>query len=530
MKWLTWSMLILGLLSCSKPPSKADFGKSGAATGEGNDPSDSEDSKKDNKELSLSQCTAPSRSLYRLTRTELANNVASVLKLAAAEHSVFLNALPLDPSTTGYENDSKSMQMSSDLITAISISLDRILTAEKVSSVLNCKAATDLNDACIQSALKGLATRAYFASAADDSRVVSYLNSLKTLQTKDIERLRFAIKNIFISPHFIFNVFDADRLKAHLANLLWLGSAEASDSALLAMKNQDFLKKLLNDDKAKNFTDAFMMRRLHLDGIDKNFVGLSNEEIQLRKSMGEETRLFIWDVFKSDQPITTLLTSQTSFIDPRLAQHYGIESMGEGFVKTKLPSKRRGLLTQASMLTTTSKSTESNIIARGLWITEKVFCQHIPAAPAVDPLPEDMVGKMLTPRQKLEAHRAKKECGACHDLFDPAGYALENFGPNGQWREAYTSGLPLDTKAQFNDGSVTNTPEEFFAYVEKNKSRFSECFAGQLLTYILRRELTAADKCALDAVQDGFTQKNWGLETAMLEILRWHEASDGGQP
>ncbi len=335
----------------------------------------------------------------------------------------------------------------------------------------------------------------------------------------------FALKSIFLSSRFLYGSMDKTSLRAHLANTLWLDSSDvAVNPELQKLNDKAFVDVLLKDPRADRFAESFLMRHLKVDDMTKGIdPATAADRYKLLNSMGNETRLFITDIFKNDRPISDLIMSKTSFVNSDLAKIYGMSDPGQDFVKVALPNNRQGLMTQASVLTITSKPTETNIISRGLWIVEKVLCQQIPAPPNVQALPPSSGSQPTTPRQQLEAHRASPACASCHNLMDPAGFALENFGPVGTYRDQYDNGLPVDTTAEFADKTVTKTSAEFFAYIGKHKDDFSKCFARELLTYVMRRSLSDADSCAVDTLSRGMSEKNWGMQTSLNQILSWYE-------
>jgi hypothetical protein len=526
-RWVGAIALVCGVLlsGCQGAPEKVSVGsKSNGVQSDNNQGEKIPDNKSPSGGLSLASCAAPVRNIYRLTRTEMANTIGAVLDLTPAETASLKASLTVEATKTGYENDLNSLQVTPEQLMSLSLALDTLLTNERIKTILNCGDKTDVADSCVSTALSEMVKKSYISTDASSPSLQAYKQMVANLKTKGYDRLRFAIRNIFISPSFLFHSTNKEDIKAHLANTIWLGTGEyAKNSELKGLRDRQFVKKLLSDEKAQRFAQSFLMRRMKIDDIAKNTDSSKAQQANLFESMGQESKLFIWDIFRSDRPLADLLLSKQSFVDSELAKIYGLPNPGPGFVKVNLPENRRGLLTQASVLTATSKATETKIISRGLWIVEKAFCQHIPAAPDVEALPPDNPAKPTTLREKLEIHRAAPACSGCHTLMDPPGFALENFGPLGAFRTQYENGLPVDTRANFKDGTVTQTPSEFFSYVEKRKGDFTNCLAEELLTYVTRRSLNEGDKCAVDTLARGMTENGWGLETSLSEILMWYE-------
>jgi hypothetical protein len=214
--------------------------------------------------------------------------------------------------------------------------------------------------------------------------------------------------------------------------------------------------------------------------------------------MIKETELFFEHIVKNDRKITELLDADYTFVNERLARHYGLKDVrGPEFRLVKLPDNRRGgIVTQASVLTVTSNPTRTSPVKRGKWILENLLgVQPPPPAPDVPELPP--VGEIKgSLRQQMEQHRANPACATCHEKLDPLGFGLENFDAVGAWRDQDNK-QKIDASGVLPDGSQFDGPAELRKVLLKKSAEFRKCFAEKLLTYALGRGLEFYDKCVL---------------------------------
>lgn len=224
------------------------------------------------------------------------------------------------------------------------------------------------------------------------------------------------------------------------------------------------------------------------------------------KDMREETEMLFRHVMGGNLPVHTLLSADYTFINPRLAQHYGIQGVeGEGFRKVSLKgTSRRGLLGHASFLTLTSHSRRTSPVLRGKYVLENLFDTPPPPAPPNVPALDDDHGKSggysLTLRQELEAHRKDPDCASCHALMDPIGFGLENFDGIGRWRDTDRD-MPLDVSGKLVSGQeFASSGEMLDIFLADYRGQFHRAVAVKMLTYALGRGVEYYDRTAVEEI------------------------------
>jgi hypothetical protein len=217
----------------------------------------------------------------------------------------------------------------------------------------------------------------------------------------------------------------------------------------------------------------------------------------LRSAMKEETDRFFDDFAKQARPVRDLLTADFTYLNDRLAKHYGYPSPGTAFTKVMLTGlDRRGMIMQGGILTLTSHPNRTSAVARGKWLLDRLLCTTPPPPPAKVPaLEESNMGTAnLTQREQLAIHRMKPQCAICHNLMDPLGLGLENYDGIGRYR-ATQDGKPIDSAGELPDGGKFSGPQELAAILSMD-SRFDECVTRHLLTFMLGRVFEDADGSA----------------------------------
>jgi hypothetical protein len=262
---------------------------------------------------------------------------------------------------------------------------------------------------------------------------------------------------------------------------------------------------MLADPKARALVENFAGQWLHLrelatvtpevDGFDEN----------LREAFIEETRDLVDYVRTQDLPITELLTADYTFLNERLAKHYGIPGVrGSHFRKVKLPpgSHRRGLLGQGSILTITSTASRTSPVIRGSWVLDNLLAAPVPQPPPGVETNIDGDGTQVittSVRQRLENHRKNPSCASCHNIMDPVGFALENFNAIGAWRER-DGDSAIDASGTLVDGTKIVGPEDLTAALLSKSDLFVTNVVEKLMTYALGRGVDYHDMPAVRAI------------------------------
>jgi len=410
-------------------------------------------------------------------------------------------------------------------------SRERILTCRPDTA-----AASQLS--CAREILSTLARRAFRRPVTeDDLTTILDLYAKARDEGGDFDAgLRVALQAILADPEFIFrfervpaNVGPGENyrisdleLASRLSFFLW---SSGPDDELIQVASEGKLrdpdnlerqtKRLLADPRARTLSTNFASHWLHLQNLadfHPDVFLYPDWDTNLNRSMKQETLLFFDSIVREDRSVRELLTADYTFVDGRLALHYGIaDVLGNRFRRTVIDDpNRRGLLGHASILSLTSLSNRTSPVVRGAWILDVLLGAPPPTPPAdVPPLEENEHGKKLTSvRERLEEHRANPVCASCHDVMDPIGYSLENFDPVGAWR-AKDTGFDIDPSGELFDGTEIKSPADLRAYLLRSEALFVRNFSRNLLMYGLGRvvqhyDMPAVRKIAMDAEADDY--------------------------
>jgi hypothetical protein len=363
--------------------------------------------------------------------------------------------------------------------------------------------------------------------------------------------IQLAVEAILCSPQFLFRVeldprprrrgevlpptraVNEYELASRLSYFLWSSMPDDELAQLAAsgkLRDGDTLgrqvRRMLRDPKARalveNFGDQWLQLRL-LGTINPDTKQFPAFDDALRRAMLEETRLFFESLVRDDRSVLDFLDAKDTFVNERLARHYGIPGVrGEEFRRVTLPDDRRGgLLGQASILTVTSNPTRTSPVKRGKWILEQILgTPPPPPPPDVPELKEDKdVVLSGTLRQRMEQHRANPSCATCHGRMDPLGFGLENFDAVGAWREK-DGPFPVDASGTLPSGQTFQGPKALKAILQERREDFARCLAEKLLTYALGRGLDYYDKCAVDRMVAALARDDYRFSTLVLEIVQ----------
>jgi mono/diheme cytochrome c family protein len=371
--------------------------------------------------------------------------------------------------------------------------------------------------------------------------------------------VRDALSAILASPHFLYRAESgvgtgATRtlsdleLASRLSFFLW---SSLPDEELLKLatesrlSNPDVLagqvSRMLADPRAKSLSDDFAFQWLHLSKLDeitpdRTQFPQASRLLDPRGMFKEELRLFIDSVLRSDRSVFELLTADYTFLNERLAMHYGIETVKGGhFRRVMLDNRARdGLLGKGAILMLTAYPNRTSPVLRGAWILDRLLGSPPPEPPLnVPTLPENKRGQPArTLRARLEQHRANPTCGACHGAMDPLGLALENFNAVGQFRANDPDTLtPIDSTGQLPDGTTIDGPDDLRrALVDRPDHQFVQALTENLLTYALGRSLDYHDMPAVrrivrQAAADDYRFKSIVLGVISSDAFRKREGS-----
>lgn len=340
-------------------------------------------------------------------------------------------------------------------------------------------------------------------------------------------RLRFAIELLLASPWFLFKVeldpagaegtreLNDHELATRLSYFLW---STTPDDQLLELARRGTLRdpevyaaeveRLLEDPRSRALADNFAAQWLQLRPLadmrmdPERFPDFDEE---LRDAMEEETRAFFDHLLRTNAPVTELIEADYTFVEARLAEHYGLEGeYGDRFQRASLrDTPRRGVLGQAAMLTVTSDPTRTSPVKRGRWILDVLLGAPPPAPPpGVDSLDEDPAAiTAASLRERLEQHRADPACSVCHETMDPLGFGLEVFDATGALRER-DGEFEIDARGTLPDGSSFEGPLGLVAILGKDDA-LARAAAERLFVYALGRGLEGDDRWAIQRILEG---------------------------
>jgi len=362
------------------------------------------------------------------------------------------------------------------------------------------------------------------------------------------EGVRTALQAILASPYFVFRfettppnavpgqdykISDLD-LASRLSFFLW-GSLPDQELLTLAeqhkLSNQKTVERevhrMLADPKAEALSTRFASQWLRLQDLDKvhpDVFLFPDFDLQLAQSMRRETQLFFNDIVQNDKSILDLFTANYTFVNERLAHHYGIPNVsGPEFRKVFYPdSTRRGILGQGSMLVETSVADRTSPVLRGKWVMEVLIGMPPPPpppnVPALDETKDSKNGHQLTTRERMEIHRANPTCNACHQYMDPIGLSLDNFDVTGKWRYRENAML-LDTKGRLYDGTPVNSENDLLNALLKRPIPLVRTFTENLMAYAVGRRMEDYDQPTIRAIARDAEAKGYRLSSFVMGVV-----------
>ena len=402
---------------------------------------------------------------------------------------------------------------------------------------------------CASEILSNLAARAFRRPATDEDIAQLMAFYERSRARGDFESgIRDALSAVLVSPHFIYRaeegLFDAEskmisdfELASRLSFFIW---SSLPDEELLNLANEgklsdpDVLKeqvaRMLGDERAKTLSDDFTGQWLNLAKLDEitpngGLFRHASRSLDPRPMFKEELSLFIDSVLRSDQPVTRLLDADYTYLNERLAMHYGIEDVkGSRFRKVTLEDPtRHGLLGKGAILMLTANPNRTAPVLRGAWILDRILgTPPSDPPPGVDTNLENEIGQVpKTVRERLAQHRENPTCNSCHGVLDPLGLALENFDTVGQFRIVDPETLtPLDSSGELPDGSLINGPVDLRDALVARSDMFMKSMTENLMTYALGRTISYRDMPAVRAIVRETAAEGNRFEALVYNIVR----------
>jgi len=415
--------------------------------------------------------------------------------------------------------------------------------------VFTCRPSTAAEQApCARKILSTLARRAYRGpvSSTDLDALMSFYDS--GAKKGGFEAgVQNALHVMLATPKFLFRS-EPDPANVPAGQIYKLGDLELAsrlsfflwssipDEELLSAAEQKKLnqpavldaqiKRMLADPKSQALVTNFAGQWLYLRNLqsarpdNKIFPDFDDN---LRQAFRKETEMLFESIVREDHNVIDLLTADYTFVNDRLAQHYGIPNIyGSQFrrVSVKDPA-RRGLLGQGSILTVTSYPNRTSPVLRGKWILENILGTPPPTPPAnVPPFPENEEGAKPRPiREILEEHRKNPACAGCHAVMDPLGFSLENFDATGEWRTKDKSG-PIDPSGVLADGSKVDGPLALRQALLKQPERFVDTMTEKLLTYALGRGLEYYDMPVVRTIVHDAAKQDYKFSALVFNMVK----------
>lgn len=354
--------------------------------------------------------------------------------------------------------------------------------------------------------------------------------------------IQLPMKAVLVSPHFLFRIEDDPKeaesvrtlndweFATRLSYFLW---SSMPDDELFSLAEKETLRKpevlkaqvarMLKDPRSRSLTENFAQQWLTLRSlktITPDPKTYPSWDENLRSAMLNETEQYFDYIVKNDRKVTEFLDSDYTFLNDRLAKHYGISGVqGESFRYVKLSDRHRGgLITQASILTVTSNPTRTSPVKRGKWVLENIL--GTPPPPPAPDVPElEATPLKGTLRQRMEQHRANPACATCHAKLDPMGFGLENFDGIGGWRTEEQRSK-IDASGEMPDGAKFDGPAQLRKMLLGKSEAFRKCFAEKMLTYALGRGLEYYDHCVLEDLVKNLKAGDDKLSSLIFAIVQ----------
>ncbi|MBV9508001.1 MAG: DUF1592 domain-containing protein [Acidobacteriia bacterium] len=401
---------------------------------------------------------------------------------------------------------------------------------------------------CARQALEPLARRAYRrAVTQDDMRPLLEFFERGSAKAGTGRGFQMALRRLLASPSFLFraetspanlppgtlHAINPVELASRLSFFLW--SSIPDDHLLdLAIGGQlarpevltSEVRRMLADPKGERFVSNFAGQWLQLRNLSNarpNSGEFPDFDDNLRQAFRQETEMLFASILREDRSVLDLLRADYTFLNERLARHYGIPGVyGSNFRRVAVADEqRRGILGQGSILTLTSHADRTSPVVRGKWILENLLgAPPPPPPPEVPPLGENTDGASpRSLRARMEVHRANAVCASCHKLMDPIGFALENYDAVGAWRTE-DSGAPIDATGRLADGTEVSGVVSLRSAILARPENFVSTVTEKLLIYALGRGLEPYDMPAVRAIARQAAPGDYRFSSLIMGVVR----------
>lgn len=407
------------------------------------------------------------------------------------------------------------------------------------AQILTCE---DDTTACTNEVISNFGTRAWRRPLEDDetARLAQFVDLAKAEGLAWEDGIKLALEAILVSPNFIFRVeFDPDledtephpisqyEMASRLSYFIWSTMPDAELFQLAAEGRlqeeavlREQVERMLDDPKSVSMIDNFATQWLFIDVIndfEPDYELFAEFDDELRAAMRSETRLFFGELLADGAPVTDLLLADYTYVNARLAEHYGMAAPGtDSFERVTLSGDRRGLLGHGGLLSSLSFPTRTSPVKRGAWVLGNMLCSEPPPPPpGVENLPVE-AGTGATLREQMEAHSNDPACSACHQQMDPIGFGMESYNAIGMWRDT-DNGAPVDSSGTMPDGTEFEGPAELAGILAENPL-YSRCVAEKMMTYGIGRGVEYYDEPQLELLLEELGE-GFGFRDLVTEIV-----------
>ncbi len=425
-----------------------------------------------------------------------------------------------------------------------------------IRKIFTCRPSNASEEAaCANQIISALARRAFRRPAAD--RDLESLTSLYELGRKNgtfEAGIEIALRGILADPEFVFRM-EAEpanvaagatyrisdiELASRLSFFLW---SSIPDDELINLATQGRLRdpavlerqvrRMLADSRSHALVESFASQWLFLRNLTDFApvqVKFPDWEDNLRQAFRRETEMLFESVMQEDRNVIDLLTADYTFVNERLARHYGIPNVyGPRFRRVTLGPEfdaRRGLLGKGSFLSVSSLPDRTSPVKRGVWVLENILGTHPPepppAVPQLEETPGTAQGRVLSLRERLEQHRANSVCSGCHRIMDPIGLTLENFDVDGLWRtkDGGEGGVPIDAASELFDGTKINGVADLRNALLRYSPQFVRSVTERLMTYGVGRGMQYYDMPVIRGIVRDAARNNYRFSSIVLGIVK----------
>ncbi len=405
------------------------------------------------------------------------------------------------------------------------------------------------DDERVESARKNIrefATRAFRRpiTSEEEERLFEIMVAAFKQDANEAEIFETVTAAVLSSPHFLFRVekeVDAKdndgirelndyELASRLSYFLWSSMPDQRLFDLASrgeLRNRDVLateaSRMLADPRARAIVDNFAGQWLQLRDVSRltpdpdKFPAFDDE---LRVAMRRETETFFESMIREDRSVLEFLNADFTYVNERLARHYGIENItGDEFQRVSLSGGRRGVLTHAGILMLTSNPTRTSPVKRGKWILDNMLAQSPPPPPPNVPVLEEGAETLGSLREQMEQHRSNPSCAVCHQTMDALGFGLEKFDAVGAYREM-DGRFEIDASGELPGGKAFAGSAELMEILSDDmKHEFSVCLTKKLLTYALGRGLVSYDRCTINDTVAKLRENNYRFSSLVSSIV-----------